>query len=124
MLDIIGAARERQNTRWNARDHGIIRDIASDNGICANCDIMTNPDAAKYLGSRTDEHAVANYRHARPLTTIGLADSDPLRDIAVLADFDLGMNNNPAPVPDIKPASDLGLMTDFYPIFDRAAPEH
>ena len=124
MLNISRRARKRQNTCWDASDYCVLWDIPCHNGIGANCDIVANPDAAEDLGSGPNENAVANYWHACPFTTISLSDGDALRDITVLADLGLRVNNNPSPMPNVKPTSNLSLMGNFNAILDGAATEY
>lgn len=124
MLYIARAARLRQNTRRDASNDGIVRDIACHYGIGADSHIVADCDRAKNLGPWANKHTIPDHRHARSLAAIRLTDGDALRNIAVFADLGPRVHNNPTPMPNVKSAPDLCLMPNFNAVLDGAPPEY
>jgi hypothetical protein len=113
---------------WDAGYDGIIGHIASDDRVCPDRDVGADPHCSNDLRARPHVHTISYDRDSHAGASIGLSQSDSLRNVAVSSDSTVTVHNDPPEMADIESRADLGCARDRDAVLDRIMaldkPEH
>jgi len=119
-----GSAPLRHHAPGDADDDRVVGHVIGDHAVRSDGYVATDGHRTHDLGTRADVDAVADDRHAGTPAAIRVAERDALTDVAVAADADSRVDDDPAVMADVEALADLRGDRNAYAPAPFEAPQH